>query len=152
MWETYANSAALSDRAGEGRKFLREAARQAGQNGQAPISNSPCALRNTKHVHQPWRSWGEATLDPQGISFSSTGHSPLCDEVQKHQPRERLLAHLLLQLCTPVIQKFCARAALLLDTSAYMWIVSTDPATSPWWSILSLPPPTAQLNIGNIPQ
>lgn len=47
------NPAALSESTGEGRKFLREAARQAGQNGQAHIPNSPCALRNTKHVHQP---------------------------------------------------------------------------------------------------
>lgn len=87
-----------------------------------------------------------------GVSFSRAGHIALCDKVQKHQSWERLLAHLLLQLCTPVIQKLCARAALLLDTSAYLWTVSTDSATSPWWSIFSLPPQIAQLNTGDIAQ
>lgn len=70
-------SSCMSESIGEGRKFLREAARQAGQNGQAPIPNSPCALRNTKHAQQPWRSWGDATLDRRG-SHSQVQDTVLC--------------------------------------------------------------------------
>lgn len=71
------NPAAQSESTVEGRKFLREAARQAGQNGQAHIPNSPCALRNTKHVHQPWRSWGEVKMDLRG-SHSQAQAMVLC--------------------------------------------------------------------------
>lgn len=114
------NPAAPSESAGEGKKFLREAARQAGQTGQAHIPNSSRALRNTKHVPHALKELGEMTMDLGGLSFSSAGHSTLCEEVQQQHPRERLLAHLSLRPCTLVIQKLGARAALLLDTSAYM--------------------------------
>lgn len=114
------NPAAPSESAGEGRKFLREAARQAGQTGQAHIPNSSRALRNTEHVPHALKALGGDDNGSRGISFSSAGHSALCEEGQQQQPREKLLAHLPLQLCTSVIQKLWARAALLLDTSAYV--------------------------------
>lgn len=60
------NPAAPRESAGEGKKFLREAARQAGQTGQAHIPNSSRALRNTKHVPHALKELGEMTMDLEG--------------------------------------------------------------------------------------
>lgn len=87
------NPAAPSESAGEGRKFLREAARQAGQTGQAHIPNSSRALRNTEHVPHALKALGGDDNGSRGVSFSSAGHSALCEEGQQQQPREKLLAH-----------------------------------------------------------